>query len=61
MFEAAFAVILSVGATLLARSFVRLMAVDPGYTADGVLIATVELPDGAPESRIDHLIDRFEA
>jgi len=55
--EAAFAVILIVGATLLARSFVRLMAVDPGYTADGVLIATVELPDGVPESRIDHLID----
>jgi len=55
--EAAFAVILIVGATLLARSFVRLMAVDPGYTADGVLIATVELSDGAPESRIDHLID----
>jgi putative ABC transport system permease protein len=55
--EAAFAVILVVGATLLARSFVRLMAVDPGYTADGVLIATVELPDGVPESRIDHLID----
>ena len=58
MLEAAFAVILIVGATLLARSFVRLMAVDPGYTADGVLIATVELPDGAPESRIDHLLDR---
>ena len=55
--EAAFAVILIVEATLLARSFVRLMAVDPGYTADGVLIATVELSDGVPESRIDHLID----
>ena len=49
--------ILIVGATLLARSFVRLMAVDPGYTADGVLIATVELPDGAPGVRIDRLID----
>jgi predicted permease len=55
--EAAFAVILIAGATLLARSFVRLMAVDPGYTADAVLIATVELPDGAPEARIDRLID----
>src|SRR5262245_50948381 len=55
--EAAFAVILIVGATLLARSFVRLMAVDPGYTADGALIATVELPDGAPGVRIDRLID----
>jgi predicted permease len=55
--EAAFAVILIVGATLLARSFLRLMAVDPGYTADGVLIATVELPDGAGEIRVDRLID----
>ena len=55
--EAAFAVILIAGATLLARSFVRLMAVDPGYTADGVLIATVELPREAPEARIDALID----
>ncbi|HEU4891167.1 MAG TPA: hypothetical protein VFT47_06430 [Vicinamibacterales bacterium] len=34
------------------------MAVDPGYLADGVLIATVELPDGAPSVRIDNLIDR---
>ena len=56
--EAAFAVILIAGATLLARSFVRLMAVDPGYRADGVLITTVELPDGAPSVRIDNLIDR---
>ena len=55
--ETAFAVILIAGASLLARSFVRLMAVDPGYTADGVLIATVELPDGAPDARVDHLID----
>ena len=55
--EAAFAVILIVGATLLASSFIRLMAVDPGYTADGVLIATVELPGGAGEVRVDRLID----
>ena len=55
--EAAFAVILIAGAGLLARSFVKLMAVDPGYTADGVLIATVELPRGAPDARVDGLID----
>jgi predicted permease len=55
--ETAFAVILIAGATLLARSFVRLMAVDPGYTVDGVLIATVELPRESPEARIDGLID----
>jgi predicted permease len=55
--EAAFAVILIAGASLLARSFVRLMAVDPGYTADGVLIATVELPPAVPDARVDGLID----
>ena len=56
--EAAFAVVLIVGASLLARSFVRLMAVDNGYTADGVLIAGVELPRGATEARTDQFIER---
>lgn len=55
--EAAFAVILIVGASLLARSFVRLMAVDNGYTADGVLIASVALPRGATEARTDQFIE----
>jgi putative ABC transport system permease protein len=55
--EAAFAVILIVGASLLARSFVRLLAVDPGYTVERVLIATVELPRDAPDTRIDTFID----
>jgi putative ABC transport system permease protein len=55
--EAAFAVILIVGASLLARSFVRLMGVDNGYTADGVLIASVELPRGATEARTDRFIE----
>jgi putative ABC transport system permease protein len=56
--EAAFAVILIVGASLLARSFVRLMAVDNGYTADGVLIASVELPRDATDARTDQFIER---
>ena len=55
--EAAFAVILIVGASLLARSFVRLMGVDNGYTADGVLIATVDLPRGTTEARTDQFIE----
>ena len=55
--EAAFAVVLIVGARLLARSFVRLMGVDNGYTADGVLIASVELPRGATEARTDQFIE----
>ena len=45
------------GASLLARSFVRLMGVDNGYTADGVLIASVELPRGATEARTDQFIE----
>ena len=56
--EAAFAVILIVGASLLARSFVRLMAVDNGYTAAGVLIASVELPRDATDARTDQFIER---
>jgi putative ABC transport system permease protein len=55
--EAAFAVILIVGASLLARSFVQLLGVDNGYTARGVLIASVELPPGATEARTDQFID----
>ena len=44
--EAAFAVLLLVGALLLARSFGRLMAVDAGYDAHNVLIAELFLPNG---------------
>ena len=55
--EATFAVILIVGAGLLARSFVRLIHVDSGYTADGVLIATVDLPRGTSDARTDAVID----
>jgi putative ABC transport system permease protein len=48
--EAAFAVMLIVGAMLLARSFVRLMNVDAGYSSDHVLSAEVFLPSGdAPD------------
>jgi putative ABC transport system permease protein len=42
--EAAFAVVLLVGASLLAHSFVRLTRVDAGYTADHVLAAQVFVP-----------------
>ena len=45
------------GASLLARSFVRLMGVDNGYTAGGVLIASVEAPAGATDARTDQFID----
>ena len=55
--EAAFAVILIVGAGLLARSFVQLTRVDSGYSADRVLIARVEMPPGATDVRTDQFID----
>ena len=54
--EAAFAVVLIVGASLLARSFVRLMEFDNGYTANGVLIAIAELPRGATDAQTDQFI-----
>ncbi|HEY2904670.1 MAG TPA: ABC transporter permease [Vicinamibacterales bacterium] len=44
--EAAFAVMLLVGALLLARSFVRLTHVDAGYTPSGVLTVSIFVPGG---------------
>ncbi len=49
--EAAFAVMLLVGASLLARSFVRLMQVEPGYVTDGVMTARVLMPQGTTPER----------
>jgi predicted permease len=45
--EAALAVMLLVGAGLLVRSFARLIAVDPGYDAEGVLLAQIFPAAGA--------------
>ncbi len=42
--QAALALVLVVGAGLTARSFARLLEVDPGFDAQGVLAATVYLP-----------------
>jgi putative ABC transport system permease protein len=56
--EAALAVLLLVGAMLMARSFVRLVSIDTGYDRDRVLTARVHVPASAvaPE-RTHHLVD----
>jgi putative ABC transport system permease protein len=58
--EAAFAVVLAVGASLLAHSFVRLTRVDPGYDSDRVLVARISLPEGDRlDVRTAALVDRL--
>ncbi|OLC75140.1 MAG: hypothetical protein AUH72_20755 [Acidobacteria bacterium 13_1_40CM_4_65_8] len=66
--EAAFAVLLLVAATLLARSFARLIRVDAGYTPDHVLVTEMFVPDGDGAERgepmrilVDTLLDRARA
>src|SRR5690606_39200023 len=58
--EAALCVLLLVGSGLLIRSFVRLANVDPGFDADGVLMARLYLSQGerAPEAAL-HAVERI--
>jgi predicted permease len=49
--ESAFAVLLLVGAILLARSFTKLTHVDAGYTPDRVLATEVYVPGGDGDSQ----------
>ena len=42
--QLAVSVVLLVGATLLARTFVQLVRIDPGFDPSGIAIATLELP-----------------
>jgi predicted permease len=49
--EAAFAVLLLIAATLLARSFIRLTQVDAGYTPERVLTVEVYVPGGDAEDK----------
>ncbi len=49
MTEIALALVLLTGAGLLIRSFQRLMAVDPGFRAQGVLTAWVQIPNAKYE------------
>jgi putative ABC transport system permease protein len=57
--EAAFAVVLTVGASLLAQSFLRLTRVDAGYDANRVMTLRVAIPDGERlDTRTAAFIDR---
>src|SRR5262249_43384325 len=53
--EAAFAVLLLVGAMLLGRSFVRLTHVDAGYTPTHVLTAQIYIPGASTPERGDRI------
>ena len=66
--EAAFAVLLLVGAILLARSFIKLTHVDAGYTPNGVLAVQVFIPGGnsdeqasRTQAQVWSLLDRVRA
>ena len=59
--ETALAVLLLVGAGLLGRSFVNLMAVDPGYSTAGVLTVRAFAPDAAPPERIGRFMSEMTA
>ncbi len=59
--EAAFSTVLAIGAGLLIHSFVRLMQVDPGYTPDRVLTASIELPRDASAERTGQFVDALLA
>jgi len=64
--EMALALVLAVGAGLLARSFARLMAVDPGLRAANVLSMQLSLPEANYDeprcgSFFKNLIERLEA
>ena len=66
--QTAMAAVLLIGAVLLARSYVRLTAVDPGFRSDDVLLMNIALPTpakGADAARIglfhQELIERVRA
>jgi putative ABC transport system permease protein len=65
--EVALALVLLVGASLMAQSFVRLSHVDPGFTTANVIAAPIALPGAryrTPQDRIrlfDDLVQRLQA
>lgn len=60
--EVALAVVLTVGAALLLRSFVTLLAVDPGFRSENLLTLQVQLPNriSTPDARRAFYAEMFE-
>ena len=60
--EVALAVVLTVGAALLLRSFVTLLAVDPGFRSENLLTLQVQLPNriSTPDARRAFYAQMFE-
>ena len=48
--EFAMAVILLTGAGLLIRSFLAVLAIDPGFRPEHVLMVNIDFPDSTPQS-----------
>jgi predicted permease len=62
--EVALAVVVSIGAGLLVKSFVGLMQVDPGFSANNLVTGMSVLIDFAPEKRpqvVASMIERIES
>lgn len=59
--EVTFALVLLVNATLMTRSFGRLLRVDPGYTPDSVVVATIFAPSNASDmsARVSDIVRRL--
>jgi putative ABC transport system permease protein len=65
--EVALAILLVTGATLMVRSFARLLAVDAGFRTEGVLLGSVSLPsasyqtDAHVNAFLDSALERLNA
>jgi predicted permease len=58
--EVAVAVVVLVGAGLLLRSFIRLMAVDPGFETDNILTFEVDMPYERPADQLASFYARLD-
>jgi predicted permease len=59
--QMAMTVVLLVGAGLLGRSFLRLVAVDPGYRTEGAVVLDLVMPWPESEAEARRLVARYDA